>query len=35
MRKNPRIKRSDTGMRQLSLTGKAKTLYKFKPIKRR
>jgi len=35
MKKNPRIKRIDTGMRQLSLTGKAKTLYKFKSIKRR
>ena len=30
MRKNPRIKRNDTGMRQLSLTGGSKTLYKFK-----
>jgi hypothetical protein len=35
LRRNPRIKRSDTGMRQLSLTGKAKTLFKFKPVKRR
>ena len=35
MKKNPRIKRSDTGMRQLSLVGKAKTLYRFKHIKPR
>jgi hypothetical protein len=32
MRKNPRIRRVQTGMSQLSLMGKAKPLVKFKPI---
>jgi hypothetical protein len=34
MRKNPRIKKQQTGMSQLSLMGKAKPLVRFRPVKR-
>jgi len=35
MRKNPRIRKVQTGMSQLSLMGRAKPLVKFKPAKKR
>jgi hypothetical protein len=35
MRKNPRIRKVQTGMSQLSLIGKAKPLVRFKPAARR
>ncbi len=34
LRKNPRIKKQQTGMSQLSLMGKAKPLVRFRPVKR-
>ena len=33
MRRNPRIRATDTGMRQLSLVGKPKKLKRYKPVK--
>jgi hypothetical protein len=33
-RKNPRIRKQQTGMSQLSLMGKATPLVRFRPVKR-